>query len=63
MDYDTYSRSQAKNAIIYAESIAAYESITKNTITKTYIEEAGLPKILIAVNNRSRTKHARSCLR
>jgi hypothetical protein len=32
-------------------------------ITKTYMEEAGLPKILIAVSYGLRTKHARSCLR
>jgi hypothetical protein len=63
MDYDTCSRLQAKNAITYAESVAACESIAKNTITKTHVEEAGLPKIPIAVNCGSRTKYTRSCLR
>jgi hypothetical protein len=32
MDYDACSRPQAKNAITYVESVAACETIAKNTI-------------------------------
>jgi hypothetical protein len=61
--YDAHSTPKAESAITHAESAAVYESIAKHTITKTHVEEAGLPKIPITVSYRLRTKHARSCLR
>jgi hypothetical protein len=63
MGYDAHAIPKAESAIIYAESIAVCESIAKRTITKTYVEEASLPKIPIVVSYRLRTKHVRSCLR
>jgi hypothetical protein len=60
MDYDICLRTRAKSVITYVETVALYRSIIRHIIIRTYVGGADLPKTLIAVNYRSRTKRARS---
>jgi hypothetical protein len=62
-DYGTYSRSKAGRIIIRIESVVAFRSIKKITVTKIHIGEADPIKTRIVVDYRLRNRRARNFLR